>query len=272
MGVGYPLLYKLFRHFTLIIVIVLVISGGAFYFLITLKCKEQCWTFFGIPIINLEMPISEQLAVTQISNVISAIGIFAAVLYFKSTIVEEIADLEKKVICPSQYSIMIQNLPSSLTQIELTDWVFKKFEETPVKVNIAYDVSELEETYQKKQELTITLNRTQIQINTLKQDQQSPTLKAKVDHIKKELSHLEYKLSYYRKTDLDSMKVGTAFVTFNKAQTVNRVLAKYETSIANSVVRNILSVIRTPPLRFRDKYLSAKSGMFWSFGHRLPKK
>jgi hypothetical protein len=42
---------------------------------------------------------------------ITAIGIFGFVVYLKRYLNKDIQELEKKVICPSQYTIMIQNLP-----------------------------------------------------------------------------------------------------------------------------------------------------------------
>jgi len=46
-------------------------------------------------------------------NMVTAIGIFCFAIYIKSLIHNDINALESKVICPSQYTIMLQNLPKN---------------------------------------------------------------------------------------------------------------------------------------------------------------
>ena len=49
----------------------------------------------------------------EFMNMVTAIGIFGFAIYIKSLINNDIAALESKVICPSQYTIMLQNLPKN---------------------------------------------------------------------------------------------------------------------------------------------------------------
>lgn len=43
-------------------------------------------------------------------NMFTAIGIFVFALYIKSLISDDITQLESNVTCPSQYTIMLENL------------------------------------------------------------------------------------------------------------------------------------------------------------------
>lgn len=46
-------------------------------------------------------------------NMVTAIGIFGFAIYIKSLITNDVTNLESKVICQSQYTIMLQNLPKN---------------------------------------------------------------------------------------------------------------------------------------------------------------
>ena len=50
---------------------------------------------------------------------VAAFAIFGCVLYIKSKIKVDIEELEKKVISPDQYTIMLQNLPENTTEEDL---------------------------------------------------------------------------------------------------------------------------------------------------------
>lgn len=56
-------------------------------------------------------------------NMITAIGIFGFAIYIKSLINRDISALESKVVCASQYTIMLQNLPKDFDELELKKWV-----------------------------------------------------------------------------------------------------------------------------------------------------
>lgn len=50
---------------------------------------------------------------------ITAFVIFGGVLYIKSKIRVDIEELEKKVISPDQYTVMLQNLPENINDEDL---------------------------------------------------------------------------------------------------------------------------------------------------------
>lgn len=51
------------------------------------------------------------MRVTEISNMITAVGIFIAVVYIKAILHDSVNKLQAEIHCPSQYTIMIQHLP-----------------------------------------------------------------------------------------------------------------------------------------------------------------
>lgn len=53
LGIGYPLFYEIYKYFILLVGIILLVSGGTFYYLITKDCQEHCYEFLGFVIINL---------------------------------------------------------------------------------------------------------------------------------------------------------------------------------------------------------------------------
>lgn len=90
---------------------IFMVSGSGFYFLVTLNCNNRCVYFFGIPIINLEISAADSANLTDVVHMIAAFAIFGCVLYVKKKIRVDIEDLEKKIVSPDQYTIMLQNLP-----------------------------------------------------------------------------------------------------------------------------------------------------------------
>lgn len=122
LGVGYPLFYKLARYFGLIIVLIFMISGSGYYFLVTLNCTKECVYFFGIPIINLEISGSESAHKTDVINVITAFAIFGCSMYIKYKINGESVKLEKEFISPAQYTVIVQNLPENVNDEDIIEW------------------------------------------------------------------------------------------------------------------------------------------------------
>lgn len=62
------------------------------------------------------------------------------VLYFKSRIHDDIENFKSKMWCPSNYTIMLQNLPK-ISQEELALWIKDLTGEDPVKINMSYDLT-----------------------------------------------------------------------------------------------------------------------------------
>lgn len=72
-------------------------------------------------------------------NTATAIIIFIIVLYLKTVTNEDIKTLTAKKICPSLYTIMLQNVPN-VSDEELSKWIQEKFGDKPVAISWAYDV------------------------------------------------------------------------------------------------------------------------------------
>lgn len=136
-----------------------MISGSGYYFLVTLNCTKQCVYFFGIPIINLEISGSESAHKTDIINVITAFAIFGCSMYIKYKINGESVILEKKFISPAQYTVIVQNLPENVNDEDIIEWSKQAFQEKPVLINFAYNVSQLSNAFKNRQKLTIKLNK-----------------------------------------------------------------------------------------------------------------
>lgn len=140
-------------------------SGSAIYFLMTLKCEvnSTCYTLFGIPIINISIAEKTNLSKTEIVNMGTSIAIFLIVVYLKTMINEDIQLLINKKLCPSLFTVMLQNVPAIDDQT-LREWIEKCFGEKPVCISWAYNVEELQYTYKDKQRLTIELNKINIKM------------------------------------------------------------------------------------------------------------
>lgn len=94
------------------IVLVFLISGSGLSYLLRVDCHENCLSFFGFTIIDFEIEQSEAGTV-EMMNMFTAIAIFGVAVYVKSLISKDIMALEAKVVCQSQYTVMLQNLPKS---------------------------------------------------------------------------------------------------------------------------------------------------------------
>lgn len=122
LGVGYPLYFKLAKYITAMVILVFVASGSGLSYLLTVDCKDKCLSWFGFTIIDFE--IEEALGGrVELMNMATALIILVAGVYAKSLIKREVTSLESKVVCPSQYTIMLQNLPRNFEEFELRKWV-----------------------------------------------------------------------------------------------------------------------------------------------------
>ncbi len=73
----------------------------------------------------------------------TAVVIFLIVVFLKTVITDDIRVLSNKKLCPSLFTIMLQNVPA-VEESELVGWVQDRFGEKPVVVNWSYNVKELE--------------------------------------------------------------------------------------------------------------------------------
>ena len=123
-GIGYPLYYKISKYFILVLLGIFVVSGSAMVFLMSLRCdsSNSCISLLGIPIINISIMDQPNLSSTSVVNTLTAVGIFAVVLYLKAVVNDEISALTNKKNCPSIYTVMLQNVPDIDDQ-ELATWV-----------------------------------------------------------------------------------------------------------------------------------------------------
>jgi hypothetical protein len=46
-------------------------------------------------------------------------------------------------ICPSMYTIMIQNLPKKVNKTDLKMWIVDNLKCNPISINIAYNIKDL---------------------------------------------------------------------------------------------------------------------------------
>ncbi len=141
------------------------ISGSAIYFLMTLTCSVEstCYTLFGIPIINISLAQKTNLNKTQIVNMTTCVAIFLIVVYLKSLVNQDIKMLASKKVCPSLYTIMLQNVPD-IQDEQLGQWIEERFGERPVFVNWAYSVDQLRKAYSEKHQTIIDMNKIKIKM------------------------------------------------------------------------------------------------------------
>ena len=67
----------------------------------------------------------------------------ALIIVLKHFLSKDIEKVEKKVLCPSQYTIMIQNLP--MTKLDFYDfkkWIHEKLKCLPISINVAYNTND----------------------------------------------------------------------------------------------------------------------------------
>ena len=98
------------------LLIVLIVSGGTFYNLITKDCVDNCYYFMGFVIINLEISAVETVKRTTALYAVTAFVLFFSCVYIKKLINKRIYELEQTTINPSQYSVLLQNLPEKVTK------------------------------------------------------------------------------------------------------------------------------------------------------------
>lgn len=170
LGVGYALYFKVAKYFMAIMVVIFFVSGSAIYFLMVLRCDvdSACYTLFGIPIINISVAERTNLNRTELANMATCLLIFLLVLYCKTLINEDIRVLTNKKMCPSLYTVMLQNVPTTDDQ-SLSNWVHQCFGEQPLLINWAYDAHEFLSTYRKKQDKVIRLNKTKIRLRKIEE-------------------------------------------------------------------------------------------------------
>ena len=97
------------------ILLVFLISGSGLYYLLTVNCEQNCLSFFGFTIIDFEIE-EKEAGTVEFMNMITALMIFGAAIYIKTLINNDIAVLESKVVCPSQYTLVLQNLPKNFEE------------------------------------------------------------------------------------------------------------------------------------------------------------
>lgn len=162
LGVGHPLYYRLAKYFACLILLVFVSSGGIYILIQNLHCKTSCAYFFGIPIMSIEDLNQNPELKTQAFNLITCILVMLGVLYVKPRIQDDIEDFKSRMWCPSNYTIMLQNLPK-ISEEELALWVKELTGADPVKINMSYDLTPFQEAYSKKEDIVFRLNKLKIE-------------------------------------------------------------------------------------------------------------
>lgn len=88
------------------------------------------------------MAFSESMKETEIFHIVTAISILIVIILIKHYIGSDVTRVEKKVLCPSQYTIMIQNMP--MKKLDLSDfkkWIYENLKCVPILINVAYNTS-----------------------------------------------------------------------------------------------------------------------------------
>lgn len=101
---------------------------------------------------------------------LTSIGIFVILVYLKAVINDDIRTLTNKKICPSLYTIMLQNVPQ-VDNETLIKWITQRFGEAPTLINWAYNVDELKNAYREKQQYAIQYNTIKIRLKKYQQRQ-----------------------------------------------------------------------------------------------------
>jgi hypothetical protein len=97
------------KYYALIIFVIFVISGGAWNLYVGYTCTVDCTTLLGIGLYD-----PDTVPVNQWTHVITCIAITVFVIYLKPKIEEDIEIYKTFMICPSQYTFMLQNLPQTI--------------------------------------------------------------------------------------------------------------------------------------------------------------
>lgn len=180
-----------------------------------------------------------------------AIAVFVLVLYLKTKLNTDIPKLAQQVTCPSQYTIMLQNIPDT-EEPELVEWVLRVFGETPFSVNWAYDVQELHTAYVQKQFLVIEVNKNKIRQRQCSEDKKAQ-LKETLAALTEDLARQDDILKTYESKDKVCRKVGTAFLTFEHASTAERILRDHECSFTRSLLSSLVSGFKATRLLYRNR-------------------
>lgn len=93
----------------------------------------------------------------------TAVVIFLIVVFLKTVISDDVRTLTNKKLCPSLFTIMLQNLPP-IEEPELIAWVQDRFGEKPVVINWSFNVMELERTHKEKGNAVIEMNKIKIKL------------------------------------------------------------------------------------------------------------
>lgn len=163
--------------------------------LVTLKCQSKCVFFFGLPIINLEMPIRQSAQLTDFLHVITAIAIFVIVVWVKSELNNNIDELDSKVIGMQDYTILLRNLDENVQEEELVDWAEENLGGRPVLVNFGYEMGWLQEALEERHQLTIKLNKLNIQHDKNPQD---PDLPTRIYEVQEQIQLKDRVLNHYK--------------------------------------------------------------------------
>ncbi len=92
-----------------------------------------------------KMAFSESVKEMEIIHIVTTLLILIIIIIVKHYISSDITRVEKKVLCPSQYSIMIQNVPKNLDVYDFKKWIYENLKCTPILVNIAYNTNKFVE-------------------------------------------------------------------------------------------------------------------------------
>jgi len=82
LGNAYPLLFRLTKYFTALLVIVFVFGGSLLMIINNLECKSDCVVFFGISILNFDT-LKQNQELKNLNTVCVAIIIMLAVVKIK---------------------------------------------------------------------------------------------------------------------------------------------------------------------------------------------
>lgn len=114
-----------------------------------LQCKVDCVYFFGIPVMKMDQLDENPELKSQWFNLSTCILVMVGVLCIKPKIQNNIEDFKSRMWCPSNYTVMLQNLPP-ISEEELNKWILDYVGVEPVKINITYDLTLFKEAYSRK--------------------------------------------------------------------------------------------------------------------------
>jgi hypothetical protein len=196
---------------------------------------------------------------TQAFNLITCVLVMLGVLYVKPRIEEDIEDFKSRMWCPSNYTIMLQNLPK-ISEEELSVWVKELTDAEPVKINLSYDLTPYQEAYSKKEDIVYRLNKLKLQGEKIQLV--VPYDKTKLEATETSINDLNLELEQQNKIirefnspEYPPVQTGTAFVTFNEDKTCREVVSKWGDSFTRSVINCIFGYIKSPYPVCRNQYV-----------------